>query len=930
MKSFQNWRCASAAAALLLACLGGCPQNPSTSGNDNGAGPGTNNNGNDNTTGSGTGGDVSGSALSFNGTATGAILDEVSTTTGDADVAARKHAAALAISGDATGFVTDLDGNRLKDKDGKPYDDFPVDSDGTFSIDALPVGVELVLNIDVDGDGTTDLYTVFSIPSDGSSNDEGSAEIIVDPLSTLIYGKILDVIAHEKIDLSKLQISIGALFTRTRDAFEHLFGDSGIEAKITLDDVLGKTTAELADLFDSLVPEGARRALAMFASTAKLFNTDNVDDCVKAVAQILVQGGFIIADDPGGIDLSFLDSLAGVHAITFDDLNPGEDEQSGREPPLHPPTLYVSTLADIDRNFVDASDEDGAPHGPQGPIFRERLLKVMAEAYLDGKTISLGDLHHLLVDLDTGLGARLTYPMWNGPQAPPSQVFQGNDGEGVEIDRDAVRDAVDDLRVDSFDDDSFGQKKADLRNVLKEFLSDTIEPSFDDLFGYLVIDPIPGIDPFARFIRSQRAHLPFSRSGPARMFVLATADSFQDDSAAPVTVDLSVDSNGRVVEVAYNAHGEGAFYLGFGEQREDWIQTFFINVANGRVLHDRRGGPIFVRSDSDKVTFDDVDGEPFWDSFRQTQSNWPGAPALRVRNPGFDPDKPADPEDNPPDFTAFVLMTEFGPGGMPVRVDLVESTPVYSETGTYYLLFGSRVQEENLFELIDGDGTILEQTPGDPQTRVFVNPADIDGLSLQRETFTRYFGIEVGNPAYDPDGAPYYDDINENGVQDEGEPSFDHVELLGNPDDWRSTFVVNYYRRADNDGFVSMEDVAWDAETPMTTDYVDLVPRNFAPRMNAWRFGRPNLALNLLTAFMPPEFFDGKHALDTDTRLNPFAVIAMTSLAFDSIHNVLAKVDWDGPGPSPVHEQLINANFWTPPIDDPVQLMVDGFLSVAE
>ena len=99
---------------------------------------------------------------------------------------------------------------------------------------------------------------------------------------------------------------------------------------------------------------------------------------------------------------------------------------------------------------------------------------------------------------------------------------------------------------------------------------------------------------------------------------------------------------------------------------------------------------------------------------------------------------------------------------------------------------------------------------------------------------------------------------------------------------------------------------------------------NIGPRLNAFRFGRPNVTINLLLAFSPPEFFDGTHALNADTRINPFAAIAFLNLVFDSIHNVVAVVDYDGAGPAPAQERLIDAHLFVAPIGDPVQLIIDG------
>jgi hypothetical protein len=70
--------------------------------------------------------------------------------------------------------------------------------------------------------------------------------------------------------------------------------------------------------------------------------------------------------------------------------------------------------------------------------------------------------------------------------------------------------------------------------------------------------------------------------------------------------------------------------------------------------------------------------------------------------------------------------------------------------------------------------------------------------------------------------------------------------------------------------------------------------------------------------------------LNAETRVNPFTAIAFVNLAFDSIHNVQANVDWDGPsGPMPQHQELVEAHIFVMPIGDPVQLLAEGFEQLA-
>ena len=98
-------------------------------------------------------------------------------------------------------------------------------------------------------------------------------------------------------------------------------------------------------------------------------------------------------------------------------------------------------------------------------------------------------------------------------------------------------------------------------------------------------------------------------------------------------------------------------------------------------------------------------------------------------------------------------------------------------------------------------------------------------------------------------------------------------QFLHDPNDWRSAWVEKYYRRADNNAFPVPEDIDWESDTPKLRDGVALVPRNYRPRLNAFRFGRPNVTLNLLMAFSPPRFFDGTHALWAAPRSRPCPIM---------------------------------------------------------
>jgi hypothetical protein len=839
----------------------------------------------------------------------------------------------------AVGWITDLEGNRIIDPNGIEIAGFPVGPNGEFGpVPGLPVGVDLLLNIDEDGDGVPELITIINIPKDAAGDAGALADTACDPLSTLIRAKLYALMVARGIDPYRLGISASGLVERIRDAFEHLYAESGIDEEISIDDIANLSDEALATLFDQLIPELARRAMDMAVGNMRLALADTVEEVVKAVAEILVVSGFAVGDDPDGIDLSFLGDLPNVETISFQDFfianNPGGDGspdepppmsgQGAPPPPTTGPTVYQSTLGAFDRNFTDAEREQDK----RRPMFNEHLLARMADAYLNGKTISLHNLYDVLVSLD-GLGVRLTYMKFNRPGQPSINVFETADGTGVELDLRKLFEQIQALGLHNADPRTFEQKKAQLRTFLKDFFAHTVGPSFERLFEGVLMDRVPDPLTFATIIRDARAHLPFSRSGPAQLHVLADGDVWRGQDAHAITVDVTVDVNGWVTEVTYNAAGDGKYWLGFGPHTPGGTMLVHaLSRDTGRPLHSRNGWMQELDL-GDSSVFPVSNGESLLDLVSASHTGYPGEPALRLPNPGYNPDQPPDPLTNPPDFNAFVLVDQPGPEGEPVRVNYDGGVATYDVNGQWYLLFTERTPDEGLFELISESGEILQDTLTVETERVLVAATAIVGLDLSAQTFTNYFGVDVPNPGYDPTGAPYFDDFNDDGQQGAGEPSFDHRDFLWNADDWRSTRVDTYYRRGDNNGFFTPDQVDWGAPEPRLLDGTPLVVRQLRPRMNAFRFGNPNLTINLLTAFSPANFFDGTHSLNGDTRVNPFTAMALINLAFGSIHNVGAVVDFDGPGPMPPHPELIDAHVFVTPVGDPMQLIVDGFMDYA-
>ena len=922
---------------VSLACVlwVGCP-GPQGSTGDQTGGDGTDTGTNDGTTtggDTGTGGDVSETALSYAGVASGSVATTSST---DAAIPqTSRKLAPYAITSNASMWLTDLDGNPLKDANGQEYPHFALNTNGTFRLEGLPVGVDLIAHLDLDGDGVADLFTIFNIPKDANADTGELAGVLADPLSTLAFAKLKAILIEDGVDPATIRLSLSALIERIRDAYENLFNDSGIEGQIDLGQLAGRGIDDLAALFESLLPDAAKRGMLMARANLALALAQDVQAVVKAAAKILLQGGFVIADDPGGIDLSELAQLPNVIAMSVADFRNqmgvmGQKEQSGQAAPPPPgvpqPTLYVCTLSEVDRNFAQ-SDERKGPL--MRPIFNEHMLTRVAAAYLAGKTIALQDLHRLMVDATKGLSVRLVFHRFVGPGQPPVEVFESSDGAGVVRSMQELFQQIQQAGLYNVTPEQWEQVRLRVRQILVAFLAGTVEPTFERMFGTILINPIPSPGDMARKLREARAHLPFSRSGPSRWWVLATADSRRNPNALPITVDIQQDADGSVRRIAYNPAGEGKFYVQHGPwEKDQGLKIGLILRKNGKPLHSGHGEPIWLAF-GDPAIFAPVNSVAFASVFSETRNEYPTALILRIPNPNFDPNLPTDPRTNPKDFQVWGLLKEFG--GSPVRVNYENGIVTYHESGMYYVVPGPNWWENGLFDLMKEDGQFLWAIPGDPNSRVQIRVADIQGIVINPQVFTQVFGIEVPNVGYDPTGAPYYDDINNNGVQDPSEPSFDHLMVLFNPNDWRSTDVMNYYRRADNGGFFKDTEVDWPSETPRLMNGVALVARNLRPRLNAFKFGRPNVAINLLMAFTPPETFNGTQALNAATKLNPFQAMALIDLVLESIQNLEAIVDWDGPnGPAPPHRELVPGDFFIPPLGDPLQLLAEGFEEFAK
>ncbi len=1130
-----------------------------------------------------TGDSVTENALSFEGAVSGKILTTASTRTSLTSSAAAQTLPPEFDPNNTCVRFKDVAGNDLMDPNGQPILEVPVDGDGNFNAQNLPVGTDFTVCGDIGKDGDCDIESCVQIPADDNGTIGELDGVEVDPLTTIVLAKLRELMEEKGITANNLPISPATVVARIVSAYTHLFEESGIDQELTLADIAALTPDELAELFDSFIPENARTGMRVVEGNLDLATADDINAVAIAAARVFLRAGFPIADQPQGLDLSSLADLDGVQTISLDDLfaegNEFEEPFIENDPDLEQfeasefgqnITVYFVENSEPDRNFVEQDEEvldEDDINTPDLPVLHDYLLLTMAQLQVENRRITINDLYDLLTSTEDGLGARLTYFIFdpNFP-GPPLNVFETANGEGKAINLERIFFEFFDQGFGELSPEAFEQQEAQLRRLINDALNDTIPPTFERLFGNIVDNRIEGIGELSERIRNAQAHLPFSRSGDSAFFVVADGDPFaidpDDDTTGlaqfpsdsngiePVTVNINFTPDGKPQSVEYDASGNGAFFLGFTPGTDQRGIVEFIVRETGRFLHGPRG-PVRLNM-NDEQFFLPINGQSFVDFVSESGAFYPGTQVTVIRSEfipepfemlppdpffdetfdQFDPpidepfdfpqddpfmepgdmfpnDRPMDlppgdnrppndmpmdmPQDGPvtqeipgqggPHQQLFVLA--FTPNGEPVRIDYDMSTGqgIVNPNGRYLLTFQPGSEETGLFGLFNEktgreasvedpadffmapperperfedffnnfeedafddferfdefvDDFLMDippdeffppiddefppfddefppfdeefppfddefppfeeefppppddvlpplddmpgQMPGDmppppgdmviddgsdpaqvddgfddfpddgfddfddfeddfeiddddinfdgfDPNFIIISVNDIIGLQIRRDRFNRVFGTEVPNEQYDPAGDPYFDDINGNGMQDDSEPTAPFRPTLFDPSDWRSTDIRLYYRRADNGEAVLFENVNFESQTPRTLDGVTLVERNYLPRLNAFKFGRPNTAINLLTAFVPPEFFNGTQGFTGETPLDIFSAIAMINLVMDQVFNVDANIDVDGLGPLPKQRMLIDAHLFVAPVGDPFVLLMKGF-----
>ncbi len=888
----------------------------------------------------GPGGNSNGSStpLGYGGNLTGKASSTISSSgeTGNTLLFAKRTAKTSLGSAkitDATITFKTINGDPLTDANGNPYPPITLNADSTFQANNLPLGIDFMVEIDVNGDGKPEMSTIVCIPKDANADTGTASGLDINPLATLAVAKLIGLNQELLGADHQMDFSSAAVVAQMIRAFTTLFETMGIDSKITLDQINAMSREELIALFEKVVPDNVKATMDMAASRARLSRSTTVDEKVLAVIPALLRAGMIIADDQQGLSLDSIANLPNVEIVTWQDFVKPDPSGNYPPPPPNPPRFFRSKVVEVDRNRVVISDNSQDAQGRQF-VLHKNMLERIAELEMQGKALSLRELYTLTTDLDTGLAMRLGFckPVPPNPDNIPTiapMYLQSSDQRGFQINLQEFEGRISALSQ-QMNPQQYNTIMAQIRSILKDTLSNTQAPSMETIFGNITSDTeYVTVEKLAAKIQNAQSFVPFNRSGDDKFYVMADADRFQGNMANPVTVNAEFKDDGSLSKVTYIPDGSGKYYLRGGMLTPQGYFVELILVFTGRMVFSKNGEPIRTNV-KDTSIFQPVNGKTFFEAFSKTGESWPLRPALTVPNPQYDPSLPANPQTNPPTFLLTVLVTKPGVDGEIVKVSVnTDGTVVRDTAGSYALEMFWQIDPVNAMRamLINiQNGQRVMANPGVPHGERVIDPLNVTGLEVKPEVYTQVYDTQIPNPMYNPQADPYYDDINDNGIPDAGEPTFCRKEQLWKADDWRSTCVEIYYRRADNKPLLQT-DIAFDSDTPKTHDGVDLIPRNFKRRFNAFTFGRPNSAISLLTTFLDKDFFDGTHKLNGDTRISPFGAIAIINLVFDARrYNLEAYVSDFGPnGPMPAKLQMIEAWPWTPPMQDPVSLIIRGF-----
>lgn len=767
-------------AGVLTGCQnsGGLISNPPDGTNTPGGNDDGNNDGSDD-------GGTNNEPLSSDGSVSGRIATSQTTRAAGNDTSSAQTVPDTFDPNNTCVRLKDMAGNDLLDPNGEPMPEIEIQPDGSFTADNLPVGQDFTICGDIGKDGICDIESCVQIPA-GEDGIQGELDDVqADPLTTLILAKLRQIANARGLDARNLPISPAALVARIVDAYTNLFEESGVDQILTVDDLEAFTPEQWADLFDAVVPQIAQSAMKAAEGNLDLATAEDVEAIAAGAAVVFLQAGFPIADHDNDVDLSFLADIAGVETSTLaeilqksapfeDNLEPIQDElppnlEPAEVDPFNEVTVYINTLAEPDRNFVgeDDSQIEGVPHLP---IMHDFMLFEMARLQHENRTITLGDLHNLLVDMNDGLGVRLMYflhdPNFFGP---PLSVFESVDGKGIAVSLEELFSVVftpDFLEVDP---EQFSAKEDELRTILLDRLGDSIPPQFGRIFGAVASDRVQGIGELSAKVRDARVHLPFSRSGPSEFFVVADGDPFRSGvEVNPISVNAEVTINGEVLSVQFDPTGNGTYYLSFTHQTDQEGVVELLVRETGRIFHGARGPVRLNMNDGD--IFEPIGGEPFIDYVSEQGSFYHGVEVSVIAD-DFAPDnsnlEPADAGFQGPNDLIFVLAT--GPGGDPVRVSYDMSTGIatYNPGGRHVLMFTPESEQTGEFILFNED-TGRPAGTEDPSGFFDAPPDKPEGFEDFFNLTDEYPDLDDYEDYFPPDGEFPDDGIIDDGFTDDG------------------------------------------------------------------------------------------------------------------------------------------------------------------
>lgn len=763
---------------------------------------------------------------------------------------------------------------------------------GEYSFSAIAEGTyKLVLTLASPWQGMQ-LQTYVDITSNGVSTPRP------DPLSTL-------VVAAADLRGQQYGITVDAfdpdmLMTKINDCYETL-GDVGIEGELNIASLQGAdgtlNLGALAAMFNSLPDSCKTLGHTSFARGRLIAAGDDPVKVTQAMCDILYQLGFVIALNPP--DHSFCHPNYAGSPFTADQITEdycpdydGVCEWGGVE------FAAIPAVVELDRNHPEEDINLFLP------MMGEYRIMTMAQAYVDGISVTPGQIYSAMVDADA-LGLRLCFDSGRG-----SQYCFGPDGVPV----------VNQVYGEEWHGDLLSAAATQppaCREILPILCDD------GESIGNFAAKTI-NMNVIKEGIIFKRVHVPWNKTGGPTEWVVFDGDRWAGNgNTQAVRVNITRDDNYEVQSVTQAV--DGSFYLGFDMYTNELGTVRPISAATGLEMMDGQGR-------HDTVNLSNVAFLPGV-KVRDTGSHIFGGPPIEINSWNF----------------GVIYDNWQGEDAAPVEVCVSYTghyTVAQNEDGTcddsfHYLQWHETTETDSsayLLSSVTGECALTD--PGEEQSDS--NPCIewplTDILSLNpleyRDTHTYVYGGEVANPRYNVDADPFYDDFpndlcnvdaDDDGIQDNGdgvwcsesllagllcdalEPTFSWRSYLANPD---APYSIDdsYYRWQTEKQFVRSEEedgeaqtiacgdsFEWDKIPPGEGDLNNLlpggapgdtfnwqaspaangiVPRNFKARANTYAVGRPNAMINIASLAL-----GGKASVDPNTTFNVIEAFSLIYLA---------------------------------------------------